>query len=338
MEGACWSKGGLQHACLFSLVVVRFKRELRLAAESNDQVAMSKEGDHHYIAQFQLRQWADPATGKLVRWGRVAFNGKLTRKEVTSAQTGYKPGLYALTHVPPEEAQRIETEVFQPLESEGAMLLERLISSGPSRLPRNERLAWAHYVNASVVRVPHLVDSFEKDMQALLQKELVLPSPEFDQAAEKGGASTLLEWGLKYKPDMYYNSGKLMIERLIKHKRPIDRLVSMPWVVRHVEESDRPLMISDNPVQRFGSLFSDDGLVMLPLTPRHLFVAVGHEKYTDAVKKVSARRLVGICNGATLRSAREFAYGIAEETFVERNLLRPEHTHFRKEFSTRPAQ
>jgi hypothetical protein len=68
---------------------------------------LSVEGDHHYVPQFHLRNWAGKDQ-QITQWGRIAYNGKLVRGRVTASETAYVPGLYSLEHVRPIEAQQIE--------------------------------------------------------------------------------------------------------------------------------------------------------------------------------------------------------------------------------------
>ena len=87
---------------------------------------MSKEFDHHYVPQFHLRMWED-ADHKIIQWGRIPYNNKLVRTEVSTAATAYEPGLYSLEDVIPEDAQQIETQIFGKIETEASAVFRKLI-------------------------------------------------------------------------------------------------------------------------------------------------------------------------------------------------------------------
>ncbi|MER9840511.1 DUF4238 domain-containing protein [Mesorhizobium australicum] len=111
---------------------------------------MSKEGDHHYVPQFHLRNWAD-SEGLVNRWGRIAHNGKLVQKRVSPAATGYVPGLYALEHVPSDKIHLIEEKVFGVVDRKAASILEKLTSQGVRSLSKVDRQWWAIYLNATLL-------------------------------------------------------------------------------------------------------------------------------------------------------------------------------------------
>ena len=67
--------------------------------------------DHHFLAQFHLRRWAN-GNGRVLQWGRIAHTGKIVSKEVAPAATAYAPGLNALKGVPDAKTNVVEERLL----------------------------------------------------------------------------------------------------------------------------------------------------------------------------------------------------------------------------------
>lgn len=209
---------------------------------------MSKEGDHHYVPQFHLRMWEKP-DGKISQWGRIPFNNKLVCTQVTSAATAYIPGLYSLEHVNAAEEQQIEKDIFGKIETEAKPVLAKLISHGQATLSVRERYWWTIYLNASLLRVPHIVEKVKAGTKELVEKELSQHIPEYDAAKGDAPERTLLEWATKHAPARLANSGLKVLASLLGGERAIDRIIHLRWLVKDVSEAPRPLLLGDNPFE-----------------------------------------------------------------------------------------
>lgn len=282
---------------------------------------MSVERDHHYVSQFHLRKWEN-ADGKVYQWGRIPYNGKLVVKLVSTAGTAYKPGLYALQHTPPEEAQQIEERILGKIESEAAPVLEKLIDSGPSSLSVRERYWWTMYMNAANIRLPHIIEMLNEESGELVRQHLQQDHDEY--LAVKGDApeETLLEWAENHTPAYLSNTGLRIFVKLLNDERIIDRLIHLRWEVRDISASNRSLLIGDAPMLRVNDLFGPRCLISIALSPNHLFVATEGYHIAERVMTMQAREAAKAHNVSALTEAKQFAYGSAERSFVERYLLR----------------
>ncbi|MGL4090698.1 DUF4238 domain-containing protein [Agrobacterium cavarae] len=280
---------------------------------------MSKEGDHHYVPQFHLRMWEQP-DGKIDQWGRIAFNNKLVCTSVTSAATAYVPGLYSLEHVNETEAQQIEKDIFGKIETEAKPVLAKLISRGAAKLSLRERYWWTIYLNASLLRVPHVVEKVKAGAKELVEKELSQDIPEYDAAKGDAPEATLFEWAAKHAPARLANSGLKVLVSLLSSEKAIDRIIHLHWLVRDVSAAPRRLLLGDNPFERVGDLYKPRTLISIPLSPTHVFFGSDAPDIVEHLAKLPAREVVKASNVSTLSTARKFVYGDAERGFIEQYL------------------
>ncbi|WP_352860106.1 DUF4238 domain-containing protein [Mesorhizobium sp. M1163] len=275
------------------------------------------------MPQFHLRRWADTA-GYVTQWGRIKHNGKLTRKGVAPAATGYVPGLYALEHVPADMVHLVEERVFGFVDDKAAPILEKMVVRGAKSLSIEERYWWAIYLNAALLRVPHVVASISKRIEEMQQKILSEPDADFDAAKGSAPERNLLEWAQNHAPSALANSGMETLSKMIGESRPIERLLSFWWTVRDVSNSSRPLMLGDDPLERIGDLYRPKCLINLPISPGHAFFATNARSIAENIAKMPDRRVVDATNISTISTAKKFVYGDAEPSFVDRYLTRTE--------------
>ena len=203
---------------------------------------MSKAGDHHYVPQFHLSKWSNQR-GKISQWGRIPFNNKFVCTPVTTAATAYVPGVYSLAHVNDEEAQQIEIKLFGKIETAAKPVLEKLISQGPARLSVQQRYWWTVYLDASLRRVPHIVEMVTSSVQERIARDMSQPIPEFDAAKGDAPENTLFEWASKHAPARVANSGLKVLVDLIQSERAIDRIIHLGWLVKDVSTEPRRLLV-----------------------------------------------------------------------------------------------
>ena len=111
--------------------------------------------DHHHLAQFHFGPFL--TDGQIVRWGRVAHNGKLTRKLIHPAATAYVPDLYARKMVAEDQVETVERTVFGRLEDRAALVRDKILAASLNSLTDEEWTIWGTYVNAVAFRTPEAI-------------------------------------------------------------------------------------------------------------------------------------------------------------------------------------
>ncbi|WP_457301306.1 DUF4238 domain-containing protein [Phyllobacterium sp. P5_D12] len=294
---------------------------LRVDGSLLAKAQMSKEGDHHYVPQFHLRKW-EGVDGKLMQWGRIGHNGKLICKSVATAGTGYVPGLYSLHGVNPKHVQQIETEVFGRIESKAKPVMDKLIEKGVTGLTINERYFWALYLNAAIIRVPHVVEKVKAGSEKLLAEELSRDIEEYNDVKGDAQEDSLFEWAKNHAPARLANSGLSVLVKLITDSKPIDRIVRLTWLVRDLSSSNKRLMLGDDPFERINELYKPRTLISIPLSPTHVFFGTDAHDVVERISRMTPSEIIRASNISTLTTAKKFAYGSAEPDFVDKYLLR----------------
>jgi hypothetical protein len=284
---------------------------------------MSVEGDHHYVPQFHLRNW-EGSDREITQWGRIGHNGKLVCTPVTAAGTAYSPGLYSLEHVHAEATQQIETKIQGQIEDRAAPVLRKLVTGGPASLSVEERYWWTRYLQASLLRVPHVVEKMKIEGRQIVRDHLARDHADFLAAKGTASEETLLEWAENHAPGSIANTGLRVLVRMLNDEDVIDRIIHFGWIVRDVSKSNRPLLIGDDPFERIGDLYKPRCLISIPLTPTHVFFGTDAPEVAQRIEQMSDRAVVNASNISTLSTAKRFAYGEAERSFVDRYLLRRE--------------
>ena len=201
-------------------------------------------------------------------------------------------------------------------------MLAKLISHGPAELGARERYWWAIYLNASLLRVPHVVDTVKAGTKAYFEQELSKSIPEYDAAKADAPEATLLEWAMKHRPARLANSGLKVLVSLIGREKAIKRILSLPWHVIDVSATSRRLLLGDNPFERVGDLYKPRTLISIPPSPTHVFFGSDAPDIIEHLIKMPVREVTRASNVSNLTTARKFVYGDAERTFIDQHLQR----------------
>ena len=104
---------------------------------------MSKQGRHHYIPVFYLKQWARD-NGRLCEFSKPYDRVKPRRTHPDG--TAYVDGLNTVEGLPPAEAQYLETVFFQIADDTAAQALKILLSPTPWNLTPKVRSGWSRFI------------------------------------------------------------------------------------------------------------------------------------------------------------------------------------------------
>jgi hypothetical protein len=105
---------------------------------------MSKEGRHHYIPVFYLKQWATDK-GRLCEFSKPY--DRVKPRKTHPDGTGYVDGLNTVEGLPPAEARFLEDVFFQIADDAAARALKILLSPPPwTFTTKAQRMVAVHYV------------------------------------------------------------------------------------------------------------------------------------------------------------------------------------------------
>jgi hypothetical protein len=157
------SNGRFDLACGFVLTPAHRRRPEKCAH------FMSKEGKHHYIPVFYLKQWAG-ADGRICEFSKPYDRVKARR--VFPDATAYVHGLYRIPGLPPHEADFLESYFFKLTDDLAAKALQillggaRTLNFSPKIKSGWSRVIASLMMRRSMLAAKALYDQSRADLQA----------------------------------------------------------------------------------------------------------------------------------------------------------------------------
>jgi hypothetical protein len=240
---------------------------------------MPKEPNHHYIPIFYLEQWTDPASRQLIEYCR-RYKGVVARPTFP-AGTGYVPGLYKLPGAQPGEEYIIETKLMSSVDNWAARALQRMMVDGepPGKLESPEALGWCQFLYSLIVRSPeHLVCIKEKLITLDPGEILEHVRDDYPNIRGPGDPDNFDDFKAAFIKNPMEVPAVRVLPELVRSKRIVRMLASFKWQTATVNTAKYPLLTSDRPVIMSNGLVQQDAHIVLPISPRRLFIATKNEE------------------------------------------------------------
>jgi hypothetical protein len=208
---------------------------------------MSKEGKHHYIPVFYLKQWAG-ADGLLCEYSRPYKHVKARR--VHPDATGYIHGLYALPDVPPERAQAIESGLMQSVDSWAAKALILLLQAGATtgKMESRPGLGWSRFLYSLMSRTPEHLALMKKKLREVGPEVLKNIREDYLRLRTPDDPETFEEYKAQVATKPIDVPAARVLPYVINSKRMAKEITSMVWMTRTLLNAKRSLLTSDRPI------------------------------------------------------------------------------------------
>jgi hypothetical protein len=129
---------------------------------------MSKEGKHHYIPVFYLKQWAG-ADGRICEFSKPYDRVKARR--VFPHATAYVHGLNRIPGLPPHEADFLESYFFKLSDDLAAKALQILLSGARTlKFSPKVKSGWSRFITSLMMRNPEMVERSMLAAKALYEQ------------------------------------------------------------------------------------------------------------------------------------------------------------------------
>lgn len=263
---------------------------------------------HHYIPQFYLNNWTD-CDGQLVvyrleRPFRAPF--RCAPKNVCAERDLYTNRAMQAHTV---EAQSTESKFFADIDNRAASALYFLLNRKP--LEPQVRDDWARFLMSLFHRQPMEVGSLRA--KALLEWQSIVAGTHREAPQPHMQAVTL------YKDDFTrsfaYDAEDLALktlESVIDSERIGNVLVKMNWSLYTLAEHAPSFLTADIPTIKTEGLMQETSSVLLPVSPRHLFIASASERAVVGLDKMAPKKVAAMVNTDVIAHARQ--YVIADNT------------------------
>ncbi|WP_315805504.1 DUF4238 domain-containing protein [Bradyrhizobium sp. SZCCHNS3002] len=271
---------------------------------------MSKEGKHHYIPIFYLKQWAGK-DGRLCEYSNPYDRVRV--RNVHPGGTGFVHGLYSVPGLPPDASQYVERTQMQHFDNEAAIALRALLDQklGDPNLSWEVKIWWAAFLYGLVLRTPEYV--------AKLQERITKPFIADRIRLERDGTPSAKQPEIPLRAPI---AAVEMLPEMFKSKELIQGINKMDWYTLHMSGQKHSLLTSDRPIIMSNGLARPTDFLIIPISPTTLFVAANSPKIEKRLKDMDIDKLVVAVNDRVAKQAVDYVYGIDNShlLFVSRRL------------------
>jgi hypothetical protein len=215
-----------------------------------------------------------------------------------------------------EGTDAIERVFFGDVDTQGAIVRNKLLASGPESLSAEERSSFARVLMSLEARRPanvrklrdggkYIADGLDNDPKIL---------------------AGMVEYGLTGRPSDIVERQYSLEDKALTIIQPVvdnptigQRLINAHWEVRELGRWDGTLVLSDRPLVRKGDFDQMRVLWYLPLSPTHGFFLVDRREHLDAIRRKTGQRFAKSCNIEIARQADQFVFAAdpAHRTWIE---------------------
>jgi hypothetical protein len=274
---------------------------------------------HHYIPQFLLRRWM--GLDKKIQRYKYEYGGKFVSDRVSPRGTAYEPLLYT---------PAIEDKVMKKVDDDAASVIDEIISQGLSSLTDSDRESMAKFIASLWLRHPAEVrrsNIVGKETLEILTKR---STEEYDEIRSDKDPLTPMEAINQYcGPEMGYfgliASCDLIMGEQPEGKALIQNILGLEWELVNFEEIDTDLLLADNPCIRVDGIPNPDcSISVLPLSPKHVFLAAQERKTIDEMVGIEKLKLASYLNNSSVQQASKYVYAFNDRhrDLVEIKLIR----------------
>jgi hypothetical protein len=271
---------------------------------------MPKEPNHHYIPIFYLERWTDPKSRQLVEYCR-RYKG-VDARPTFPAGTGYVPGLYKLPGAPPVDEYIIETKLMSSIDNWAAIALQQMMVDGepPGKLDSREALGWCQFLDSLIVRNPEHLDRIKEKLTTLDAGDILEHvRRDYPNIRGKGDPENFDDFKAAFIKNPIEVPAIRVLPELVKSKRVVRMLASFKWQTATVNTAKYPLLTSDRPVIMSNGLIQHDAHIVLPISPRRLFIATKNEETFQYFREMNPNELAYAVNNQVSQQAHKFVFG-----------------------------
>jgi len=231
------------------------------------------EQKHHYVPKFYLKQWVG-AHGTLCEFSRP--HNIVRPHKCTADGTGYVRGFNTFALLPSQLAHFLEDRFFRTVDNDASAVLRVLLQDKVDfDDPEHSRSAWSRFLMSLIHRNPEGMTRIGAKVAA-----------EFPVLLETTVRSHYQSLRIETDPGTFEEFRSRITQTEIDevHLRVMHRIMDsesvgtllnqMRWAVIRFSEAHHRLMTSDRPICLTPGLGKPDAVLIIPISPRQIFVAV----------------------------------------------------------------
>jgi hypothetical protein len=275
---------------------------------------------HHYIPCFYTSRWTGQ-DGQLCVFQQNSHKGVVHRRLAPKA-TGYQDRLYELRHALPKAAQKIEEELFRPVDTQASRALAAFeAGADPQDIGRKLLEGWARFMLSLLLRCPEDLRYLQDNWHAYIAK--ISPDMEEDYARDReaGDSTTLAQLVEVATPAYIEDTSMFALRFLISGEKSVPNILAAHWAIFNTSKSRFSLLTSDRPIVRLSGLDPKNLQMAMPIGPHLLFATFDRLRQWRPLSRQDADRLVMECNRKVVEGAAKYVYGLdsTQKNFVSAN-------------------
>jgi hypothetical protein len=190
-----------------------------------------------------------------------------------------------------------------------ASALRILLGSAPWNFTQDERSGWSGFLVSLVFRNPEAIAAAKTAAKEVFDN--ALPVLEADYAnRQPHDPSTYEAYTKGRSDDPVGRAAAIPVQRVINSPEIGNHIVKMRWMVLHDSRPSFPFLTSDRPMLITNGIIFEQSQIILPISPRHVFVATNNLETENYIKDIMERRqLIPQVNYRVAKQARKYVYG-----------------------------
>ena len=271
-----------------------------------------------------LQQWTDKRS-RLIEFSRQGPDRAAKPRLTSPKGTGYVRGLNSIPGLPPHEAQNLEEVFFKIADDAAARALRILLTPPPWNMTVDEKSGWSRFLMSVISRHPESVEKHRVVAEALFKQ--AFPEIEADYAARRAPTDppTYMEYAALHSPNPAGRIRAILMQRIIDSELTRRGLNSLRWMALHEPNPKHLFLTSDRPVVMTNGLDKPNSQLLIPISPRHVFVATNNIQTENYIRKVRHdRQLIQQVNERVALQSRKYVWALsdAQLSFVTKRLGR----------------
>ena len=231
--------------------------------------------------------------------------------------TGYQKDLYSLRSFPGDNAHVIETKLFQPIDTGAAEALQLLkdnvprVDWGPARQD-----AWATFLTSLHTRMPE-----DREILRLKWSEKF---HDFEEASSQGGNERPRNLSSIGQEQMFDTQVAQIHANLVR-SQPMRRMfLALHWACVDFSNFQATIYFSDRPMLRTAPLSSEDGVFLMPIGPKRLFIATSNKLRAEKIVQTANLKDLKLVNRGVVGQAEKYCYAVDDSPlrFISNNFGR----------------
>lgn len=252
-----------------------------------------------------LQRYEQPQPGKVVPY----------RKPPKAA--GFKPRLYEIADYPPDKAQILETDFMRALDTEAADVHKMLLTNNVASVGEAARSAWATFLMSLFVRNPRNLEHYKTGFSATFNKPQAEIQARYEAMKTEYDPETVEEYLAQFSPRASVTAAMEQLPAIIQNEFLGRHIVNMLWLTIEITKGD--FLISDEPLIMSNGIGKPDGHIVMPISPKILFVAANNGATARMIDQLPRKDLVRLTNEKVVGRARNFvaANDLSQTRFIE---------------------